>query len=278
MARKDSPAGDHPRGFSDIIGIALMALALLLLVAQLTFHPHDVAENRVPPNETIHNSIGNIGAWTANKLFFLFGAGAFVLPVIMGVFGLGYLFETFAYLKRRWAWGVVAFICCIGLLDLYTDPDIVEKLSTNPKLPASGFLERMTRNINAPSAGGFIGQGFNVALFRHFGTVGATIVFFTLYLISLVYLTNFHLGVWLRGLWSREPKFKEDKNWTPEEKVLARRAKELQKQARKLEQEAGKPATGAGEKSGIGADLKPVPTPSVRDLSVPPMRAASMPV
>jgi len=50
MARKDSRSAAHARGFSDIIGIALMALALLLLVAQLTFHPHDVAANRVPPN------------------------------------------------------------------------------------------------------------------------------------------------------------------------------------------------------------------------------------
>ena len=53
MARKDSQSAVHARGFSDIIGITLMALALLLLVAQLTFHPHDVSANRVPPNETI---------------------------------------------------------------------------------------------------------------------------------------------------------------------------------------------------------------------------------
>src|SRR5207253_2625126 len=122
VARKDSlrPAA-HARGFSDIIGITLMALALLLVVAQLTFHPHDVASNRVPPNETIHNWIGTVGAWTANGLFQLFGAGAFALPILMAIIGIGYLFEFFSYLKRRWAWAVVAFICCIGFLDLYTN-------------------------------------------------------------------------------------------------------------------------------------------------------------
>src|SRR5437763_4727288 len=107
MARKaDSQSAVHARGFSDIIGITLMALALMLLVAQLTFHPHDVAANRVPPNETIHNWIGKFGAFTANGLFGMFGAGAFALPVLLVFFGLGYLFETFGYLRRRWPWAL----------------------------------------------------------------------------------------------------------------------------------------------------------------------------
>ena len=275
MARKDAPSAAHSRGFSDIIGVALMALALLLLVAQLTFHPHDVASNRVPPNETIHNWIGAIGAWMANTFFFLFGAGAFVLPVLLVIFGLGYLVEFFAYLKRRWAWAVVAFICCIGFLDLYTDRVMLDKLGVNPKLSDSAFLERMARNINASSAGGWIGHALNEICFGYFGKVGATIIFCALYLISLVYLTDFHLGVWLRGVLSREPKQKEDKNWTPEEKVLARRAKDLEKQARILEEKAAKSGPAPAEKSGLGADLKPVPVPMVRDLSVPPLRAAS---
>src|SRR5260221_399798 len=235
MARKDPPIAHHARGFGDVIGITLMALAVLLLVAQLTFHPHDVASNKVPPNETIHNSIGAFGAWGANALFQLFGAGAFALPVLMVVFGFGYLFEFFAYLKRRWVWGVVAFICGIGFLDLYTDRTLLDKLPNNPALGEGAFLEKFARNINASSAGGWIGSAVNDLFFRKFGKVGATIIFFTLYVISLFYLTNFHLGVWLRGLWSREPKVEEDKNWTPEEKVLARRARELEKQARKLQ-------------------------------------------
>ena len=275
MARKDSQKSAHARGYSDIIGIALMALALLLFVAQLTFHPRDVASNQVPPNESIHNWIGTFGAWTANGFFRLFGAGAFALPVLLVVIGLGHLFEFFSYLKRRWAWALVAFVCCIGFLDLCTDRALLDRLAMNPKLAEGGFLEKMTLNINAPGAGGWIGSALNQIFFVHFGKVGATIVFFTLYLISLVYLTNFHLGVWLRGVWSREPRPKEDKNWTPEEKVLARRARELQKQTRKLEEEAEKSGAVPAEKSGIGADLKPVPAPTVRDLSVPPIRSST---
>ena len=51
---------------------------------------------------------------------------------------------------------------------------------------------------------------------------------------------------------------------TSEERALTRRARELEKQARKLQDQV--------ERSGLGADLKPVPAPTVRDLSVPQAR------
>jgi hypothetical protein len=120
MARKESrPAADH-RGFSDIIGIVLIAASLLLLVAQLSFDRYDVDSNRVPPNQATHNLIGGAGAFGANLFFRFFGAGAFVLPIILLLFGIGYLFEFFAYLKRRWLWAGVLFLTCLGLFDLYS--------------------------------------------------------------------------------------------------------------------------------------------------------------
>src|SRR5512137_2245590 len=102
MARKDSATRPHPRGVSDIIGIILMAVAVLLLVAQLSFDRYDIEANKVPPKQTIHNWIGSAGAMGANLLFQLFGAGAFVLPLLLLIFGLGYLFEFLAYLRRQW--------------------------------------------------------------------------------------------------------------------------------------------------------------------------------
>src|SRR5205085_1337552 len=76
-------------------------------------------------------------------------------------------------------------------------------------------------------------------------------------LISLLFLTNFQLGPWVRGIWSRDS---ESKDETPEERALARRARDLQKQAKKLQEEV--------DRSGLGADLQPVPEPTVRDLSI----------
>src|SRR6185503_17986428 len=114
------------------------------------------------------------------------GAGAFVLPVLLMLFGLGYLFEFMSYLKRRWAWAALLFFTCLGFFDLY-----------------SRNLETLRVNLNAPSAGGLLGQLMNSLVFGHFGRPGATIIFSTCYIISLIFLTNFRLGDWLRGYVAR---------------------------------------------------------------------------
>src|SRR5208282_3591524 len=50
------------------------------------------------------------------------------------------------------------------------------------------------------------------------------------------------------------------------ETALDRRARELEKQAKKLQEEVAR--------SGLGADMQPVPEPTVRDLSVPSAKSA----
>lgn len=251
MARKDAAkAGGQQRGFNDIAGFVFLGVGLLLLLAQLSFDRNDVRSNAVPPNPTIHNWIGPAGAYTADKLFFLFGAAAFALPIFFFAFGLANLVEFLAYLRRRKIWAAVLFLSLLGFFDLY-----------------SGTFETLRYNINASSAGGWIGNLMNNLVFGHFGKPGATIIFFTAYFVSLVFLTNFRLGDWARAAWRilRRTRQEEPPDWTPEEKALARKAKELEKQAKMLQEESGK--------SGLGADLKPVPAPTVRDLSVPQPRA-----
>ncbi|MBK7998731.1 MAG: DNA translocase FtsK [Verrucomicrobia bacterium] len=271
MARKDSkaPAQQH-RGMSDIIGIVLIAMAVLLVVAQLSFDRGDVSSNRYPPNQTTHNLIGAAGAFIANLLFQGFGAGAYVLPILLMLFGLGHLFEFLSYLRRRWVWAAVLFMTCLGMFDLY-----------------SGYLATLRHNIGAASAGGFFGQIMNQLVFGNFGQIGATILFVLLYAVSLIFLTNFQLGPWLRsrvtvtpgvGTDETDEEPEENKSWSPEERTLAKKARDLEKQAKKLQDQLDKdrskekekdPVKAEREKSVLGADMRPVPTPTVRDLSVP---------
>src|SRR5829696_1761352 len=236
MARKDSAkAGGQHRGFNDIAGFVFLGVGLLLLLAQLSFDRNDVRSNAVPPNPTIHNWIGPAGAYTADKLFFLFGAAGFALPIFFFAFGLANLVEFLAYLRRRKIWATVLFLSLLGFFDVY-----------------SATFERLRYNINASSAGGWIGNVMNNLVFGHFGKPGATIIFVTAYFVSLVFLTNFRLVDWARAAWGsfRRKQQQEPEEWTPEEKALARKAKDLEKQAKMLQEEAGK--------SGLGADLKPV--------------------
>lgn len=241
MARKTSARSESAHGFNDIVGIVLIGFALLLLVALLSYDLHDVPANGLPTNPSPRNWIGPFGAWLAYYWFLWVGGAAYELPGLLIFLGLGCFFHVFAYLRRRWIWTVVLFLCCIGLLDLY-----------HP------YLGKLENNIHS-MAGGVVGVNLNRFFFGYFGVAGATIIFLMLFLISLLFLTNFQLGEWLRGIVAKRAA--ATNGAAADEHALERRARELQKEKKKLEEEVAR--------TGLGADLQPVPEPTVRDLSLP---------
>ena len=251
MARKNT--SDASRGFNDVIGIVLMVVAVLLLVAVLSFDRYDLASVRNPPNHPATNWIGPLGARMAGAAFFLFGISGYMLPVLVAFVGLGCFFESLSYLRRRWPWALILMVSVMGLLHLAD----MKHLSPGDKL---SLFSRARTGINAPSLGGFTGQTLYELFFWVLGPIGAAIVYVALDLISLLFLTNFQLGDWLRGWWAKRPAAAAAAA-TPEEQSLERRARDLQKQKKVLEEEVAR--------SGLGPDLKPVPEPTVRDLSVP---------
>ncbi len=262
MARKESADAKSEHGLGDIIGIVLVSVALLLLVALLSYDRNDLTFNHDPPNRPEHNWIGSVGARVGYAIFFVCGAAAYFVPALLLTFGLANFFQPLAYLHRCKRWAAVLLLAFMGMLDLYKH-----------------YFDGMKAHLDSGSAGGFVGLTMNNLLFRHFGSIGATIIFVTLYVISLIYLTNFHLMAWLRGLhW---PSATSDTALTAEEKALERRARDLEKQAKQLQQQIDKSGNGdktaalaPNEPSGLGADMQPVPEPTVRDLSVPPPRTA----
>jgi S-DNA-T family DNA segregation ATPase FtsK/SpoIIIE len=258
MARKDA-AQSHSHGLNDVFGILLGTAGLLLMLALLSYDPHDLARNYVPPNNPMHNRAGPIGAYTALTLFRLFGVGAFMLPVLLLVYGLGYLLQFLSYLQRRWLWGAVLLLCCMGMASMF-ERDL-------------RWLQRLRVTMNAPSVGGFTGMFFNNYILHYLGKVGSTLVLGAVYLVSLIYLTNFKLGEWCRNWWTARGEAKPAT--ATGDKDLERRARDLEKQARKLQEQLDKtPKSGekTSEPSGLGVDGLPVPAPTVRDLSVPQAR------
>ncbi|HEV2694220.1 MAG TPA: DNA translocase FtsK [Verrucomicrobiae bacterium] len=277
MAKK---SGDDPKaknGFNDVIGLALLFAALILLVAQWSFDKNDISSLTTHPNKALHNWIGLIGAWLGYASFFVFGGAAYVLPLLLAVFGGSYLLNLFGYLRERvtWStvWAGVLLLALAGLLFLSDDGGRTGKF-------------HVSKGIN--SAGGALGYlaygqtrdwDFGFCLL---GNMGAGIVCAALVMISLLFLTNFHLGVWIRAVLRKENFGPVEPAKPAEEQALEKRAQELEKQKRKLEEEVGKsgktaerPVERPGERpvektaSGLGADGLPVPEPTVRDLSVP---------
>jgi len=258
MAKKSGESSGSHNGLNDVIGFALFVVALLLLVSQLSFDRYDLPSVRVPPNKEIHNWIGVIGAHFAWLTFLPLGVAAYLLPWMLVAFGVAYVSGVLGYLRERVLWSI--FWSCILLLSL---TGLLHILDLNN---LAGFARE---HMHTNSAGGFLGWFSYKYGFRLLGGLGATIVYASLGLISLLILTNFHLSYWLRALWPKEEEAAEDGSKSAEEIALEKRAKELEKQKRKLEEEVGRGLRPDKANSGLGADMQPVPEPTVRDLSVP---------
>jgi len=252
MSRKTA---DSHNGFGDIIGVALLAAALLLLVAQFSFDRYDLDFFKDPHNKPIHNWIGTIGAYLAWGVFLPLGLTAYLVPPLLAAFGVAYLLNFLGYLRERLRWSLlgaaVLLISLTGLLYIMDN---------------AGLLGKIHEGVGSQSAGGWLGyatygqtQSYNYG-FSLLGPLGATIVYATLCLISLLFLTNFRLGEWIRALLQKE-KLEKAASSNGDEDALERRARDLEKQAKKLQEEVAR--------SGLGADGQPVPEPTVRDLSVP---------
>ena len=256
MARKTTDS-ESSHSLNDIVGVVLLAAALLLFVAQFSFDRNDLSINRNPPNHPTHNWIGPLGARIAYTSFFMCGFAAFMLPLVLGFLALACWFKPLSYLKRRWPWAVILLVSCMGWLHLAALPYAAD---------ANSLFTRARISISAPSTGGFTGLMLYDYLFWMLGVIGAGIVYAAFDLISLLFLTNFQLGDWVRRIWAARPRVAGGAPLpSRDEEVLEKRARDLKKQAKQLEEEVAR--------KGIGPDLRPVPEPTVRDLSVPQNKA-----
>jgi DNA segregation ATPase FtsK/SpoIIIE, S-DNA-T family len=271
MSQKTGESQKH--GMNDVVGVILLAAAALLFVAQASFDRLDISSIHIPPNKEAQNWIGTAGAHLAWYSFIVFGLAAYLLPFLIALFGVSQWLGFLSYLRERirWsiAWAVLLLISATGLLFI---------------LDSAGWLGRVHVGIGATSAGGCLGyltygqtSQYNYG-FALLGSLGASIVYAALGVISLLFLTNFHLGNWVRWMLEKKPKpAAAEPEQSADEINLEKRARELEKQKRKLEQDversgkSEKPVRSAGVIAGaaIGADGLPVPEPTVRDLSVP---------
>ena len=264
MAKKPGDAPVSHNGLNEVIGVVLMVFAALLACAQFTFDPNDISFLITPFNKPVHNLIGKSGAWAAWGGFFLLGGAAYLLPLLAGVFGVSYLFNVVGYLRQRRAWSlfwiVVLLVAVSGVLFIADDGGLHGQFHLAKDIKsAGGMLGYLT-----------YGQTHNWECgFCLLGNLGATIVYSGLGLISLLFLTDFRLGRWLHALGPKEEAGLDETGKSEEEIALEKRAKELEKQKRKLEEEVGRGVKPEKSGSGLGADMQPVPEPTVRDLSVP---------
>ena len=279
MATKErTEESSKDRIWVDSQGLFLILVAVVLAAALISYDRLDLGVNTTEPNTAIRNWMGRFGAYVAYHLQLVLGSGTWVLPVLLLGFGFASFIPSLNYLRhwRSLLASVGLLIACVGVLDL------CERWIPGVQI----------RKNSGPSPGGLLGHQINNAWVEYsVGRMGAAVTYVIIYLASLLFLTDYQLLVWIRQLWVRVPKTPEEK-MAAEEASIEKKAKALEKKARELTKQADvesevssavtKPARakaavvpqpdGVSEPSGVGADLKPFPEVTIRDLSVPQPR------
>jgi len=160
-----------------VIGMLWFALDVITTFSLISYDPNDLTFNVNPPNAAPTNAIGYVGAWLGWVLYTGFGFASFL-------FSITFLWASMIFLlgvQLRWRWKPIwAFLfivsaCC--LLDLQH---------------FAGWQWMQTR-ANVDSPGGLVGSEIIQLVVPYaLGSVGAAVLFGTIFVISGIYLFNFN--------------------------------------------------------------------------------------
>jgi S-DNA-T family DNA segregation ATPase FtsK/SpoIIIE len=164
------------RRISEFGGVALFALALIWLIALVTYEPTDpvwffTTDAAHPPA----NFVGRVGAFLSELSFQLFGYASYLLPMLIAIIGWHYFWcqpPDAAYTK---AFGVtLLFACASAFLSL---------IASSTELAGKTF-----------HAGGSMGAWLGAALSEYLNRTGSIIVLITLMVLSVILSTQFSFG------------------------------------------------------------------------------------
>jgi S-DNA-T family DNA segregation ATPase FtsK/SpoIIIE len=169
------------RRISEFVGVALFALALIWLIALVTYEPSDpvwfftTEASRAPAN-----FVGRVGAFLSEIGFQLFGYAAFLIPAVIAVMGWHYFWcqaPDAAYTKMTGV--LLLFACCSAFLNLvFGSADVGGKPF---------------------HAGGSIGAWSGEWLAEYLNRTGSIIVLLTLIMLAVILATQFSFGRMFAG-------------------------------------------------------------------------------
>lgn len=168
----------------ELYGILLFFSIVLTSVSLFSYNVSDpcVANNFFNVPDNIHNAFGLLGAHFAGFFIFLFGMGAFWIPLILGLISVWLLKGRSAkIIMLTLLGGLFLMICTGGLLFLFKDD--YQVLGTTI------------------SSGGIIGIAFTSFLLRYANITGCIIVLLFFLVIGFIFATGISvisLGLFLR--------------------------------------------------------------------------------
>lgn len=164
------------RRLNELVGLLLLAGAILIALSLISFDPNDPSANiSLNPRFTgkPSNFIGPVGAYVADGLFQSLGFACFLLPIFLGVYG------------SYWLLSRPVDNLGIRLLGIAL---MVATVSTS--LSMSTALPRVRGHV---PAGGLFGQLASRWLEESLNPTGSIVVLITAFLISLLFATTFSL-------------------------------------------------------------------------------------
>lgn len=153
----------------EIYGIIIVAFAILLLLALLSFDPSDVTSTGGTRYQPAHNAIGPIGAHVADLFLASMGVGAFIFTGIFGFLGLSYVVGRHFPIQR----GDV-----LGWLGLIVGGSVILHVGMAPG------------TLLGHSPGGLTGEYVGEISRALFSTTGTLILAITGTLISIIAITR----------------------------------------------------------------------------------------
>ncbi len=149
----------------------LAGLSLILLLALLSYDRSDPAFTIAGGDEAVTNRMGPAGAWFADIAFLLFGASAYLFPILVLITGV-FLFRGEELPERRQTiWRVIGFVLAIA---------------TSSALATLHFQSPGLRE----TAGGILGQGVGYGLEYALGLLGSTVLLLVLWLAAVQLATG----------------------------------------------------------------------------------------
>ena len=186
-AIKKEPDSPSWRLARDILGIALLTLGLLLFLSVWSYSASDPSwfeplSNQPSSNtRATENVVGMVGATIASALVWLLGSAALAVPVLILLQGIrSFREETIHTTTRSMIGGILMVLCLSVLFQFY----------------GAASLNVMTSDIS----GGAWGQWCMDLLSPLFGEVGSTIVFSSLFLVSVLLIAPFSVAATLGNI------------------------------------------------------------------------------
>jgi DNA segregation ATPase FtsK/SpoIIIE, S-DNA-T family len=214
--------------FKQVIGFLWLSLYIVTFLSLLSYDPADLGFNSFPPNPNPSNFIGDVGAGLAGMLYFGFGFGAYLFPLL----ALCCCVASFLGIEIKWTWKPVWLLVFLASSCALLD------------LQHIGGWHLIQRQANIDSPGGLLG-GYIIYLTVPYalGSVGAGVLFATLFGISAIYLFNVNPVMTALNAfsWYREWKIRSEEERlakAPPKEQLEAQHKRIRKQIEEVQKKA----------------------------------------